>query len=165
MRHAFEIARGLGVSTFLNAAPAAINFRESLLEFVDILVVNEREARSLAGTAAADDITIAASPLLSRVCKAVVITRGPAGAMLFRHGHPPLFREALPVEVVDTTGAGDAFMGAFAARWVETGDAVEALPYAVVAGSLACRRRGAYSGDCDRPFRPNVTGDSAGSAL
>lgn len=143
VRHAFEIARGLGVSTFLNAAPATIHFGQGLLEFVDILIVNEREAHTLAGMSATDDIKIAASPLLARVSKAVVITCGSEGAMLFRHGQPPLFRKALPVEVVDTTGAGDAFTGAFAARWVETRDAVEALSYAVVAGSLACRKRGA----------------------
>lgn len=145
VRHAFEIARSLGVSTFLNAAPATIHLRQGLLEFVDVLIVNEHEARALGGTSSTDDIRIAASPLLARVSKAVVITRGSEGAMLFRHDHPPLFREALPVEVIDTTGAGDAFTGAFAARWVETSDAAEALSYAIVAGSLACRRRGAVT--------------------
>lgn len=145
VRRAFEIARALEVSTFLNAAPASIHLGQGLLELVDILIVNEREARALAGTSATDDISIAASPLLARVSKAVVITRGSAGAMLFRHDYPPLFREALPVEVVDTTGAGDAFTGAFAAKWVETRDTAEALSYAVVAGSLACRKRGAVT--------------------
>ena len=144
-RHAFEIARSLGVATFLNAAPATVRFGWGLLELVDILVVNEREAHALAGTSPTDDIQIAAAPLLARVSKAVVITCGSAGALLFRHGAPAHLREALPVEVVDSTGAGDAFMGAFAARWVETRDAVEALSYAVVAGSLACRKRGAVT--------------------
>jgi ribokinase len=145
VRQAFEIARGLRVSTFLNAAPAAIDLDEGLLEYVDILIVNEREACALAGTSATDDIRAAVSPLLARVAKAVVITRGAGGAMLFRHSYPPLFREALPVKVLDTTGAGDAFTGAFAARWVETCDPEEALSYAVVAGSLACRTRGAVT--------------------
>jgi ribokinase len=45
--------------------------------------------------------------------------------------------------VVDTTGAGDAFTGAFAARWATSGDMGSALAWGVAAGALACTRKGA----------------------
>jgi ribokinase len=49
------------------------------------------------------------------------------------------------VRVVDTTGAGDAFVGTFAARFALDGDLDAAMRWGVAAGSLACRRRGAAS--------------------
>jgi ribokinase len=50
---------------------------------------------------------------------------------------------AFAVKVVDTTGAGDAFTGAFAARWAASGDGEEALRWGLAAGALACATMGA----------------------
>jgi ribokinase len=141
-KRAFEIARAAGVTTMLNAAPAPEAIDETLLGLTDILVVNEGEGRAISGHAAAEAIGEA---LLPRVGKAVVVTLGARGAMLFRKDSPPLAAAPPKVEVLDTTGAGDAFTGAFAARWAASGDPGEALRWGLAAGALACTALGAAS--------------------
>ena len=71
--------------------------------------------------------------------------------MLFQHDRPPHRQASFKVDVVDTTGAGDAFTGAFAARWIVDGDAVAALAWGVAAGALACTARGAAASYADQP--------------
>jgi ribokinase len=137
---AFEIARAAGVATLLNAAPAPEAIEPALLALTDILVVNQIEGKALSGH---DHPSAIGESLLQRVGKAVVVTLGGQGAMLFEHHRPPHHQGAIAVEVVDTTGAGDAFTGAFAARWARTGDAALSLAWGVAAGALACTARGA----------------------
>lgn len=137
---AFEIARGAGAATLLNAAPAPAAMDAALLALTDILIVNEGEGRALSGLEAADQIGEA---LMAAVGRAVVVTLGSRGAMLFERGRPPRLAASPSVDVVDTTGAGDAFVGAFAARLAATGDAAAALLWGVTAGALACTAKGA----------------------
>lgn len=139
-RRAFEIARAAGAATLLNAAPAPEAIDAGLLAVTDFLVVNEIEGRALSGH---DSAAAIGETLLARVGKGVVVTLGAEGAMLFEHHRPPHRQASARVEVVDTTGAGDAFTGAFAARWIETGDAVQALAWGLAAGALACTAQGA----------------------
>lgn len=139
-RRAFDIARANGVLTALNAAPAPDRIDEGLLALTDILFVNEGEAAALSGLA---DVEAASEALLHRVGQAVVATLGAAGAVLFRRDASPLKQAALPVEVVDTTGAGDAFIGAFMARLALTDDIAEAMAWGAAAGALACTKLGA----------------------
>jgi ribokinase len=63
--------------------------------------------------------------------------------MLFEPRRPAHALMPPAIEVVDTTAAGDAFTGAFAARWAADGDAAAALAWGVAAGALACTARGA----------------------
>jgi ribokinase len=137
---AFELARAAGAATLLNAAPAPELIDPALLALTDILVVNEGEGRALSGH---DHAAAIGEALIQRVGRAVVVTLGAAGAMLFQHNRAPHAARPPPVAVVDTTGAGDAFTGAFAARWVSDGDAVAALAWGVAAGALACTTKGA----------------------
>jgi ribokinase len=137
---AFELARAAGAATLLNAAPAPDRPDPALLALTDILVVNEGEGQSLSGRLGAAAIGEA---LLQQVGKAVVITLGAKGATLFQHHRPPITRAPPAVAVVDTTGAGDAFTGAFAARWALDGGAEAALAWGIAAGALACTARGA----------------------
>jgi ribokinase len=160
---AFEIARANGVATLLNAAPAPEAIEPALLALTDILVVNEGEGRVLSGHKHAPQIGAA---LLDRVGKAVVVTLGAKGAVLFERHRPPLEAAPPKVEVVDTTGAGDAFTGAFAARWATGGEMVSALAWGLAAGALACTRKGAAASCADagqitallslHPFDPAV---------
>ncbi|MFI4933741.1 MAG: ribokinase [Caulobacterales bacterium] len=137
---AFEIARAAGAATLLNAAPAPEAIDPALLALTDILIVNEGEGRALSGH---DHAAAIGEALLAKVAKAVVVTMGAKGAMLFEHHRPPHAAAPPPVEVVDTTGAGDAFTGAFAARWAATGEAMAALAWGLAAGALACTLPGA----------------------
>jgi ribokinase len=139
-QRAFEIARTAGVATLLNAAPAPEAIPPGLLAVTDILAVNEGEGQRLTGAAEAAAIGPA---LLARVGRAAIVTLGAKGAILFEADRPPAARGTHPVEVVDTTGAGDAFIGAFAARLAASGRGADALAWGLAAGALACTRLGA----------------------
>jgi ribokinase len=139
---AFEIARHAGAATLLNPAPAPPGLPDALWAATDILVANELEGATLAGLAIDADPRAIGARLLPRVRRAVVLTVGAAGAWLFEPARAPLHRPPLAVSAIDTTGAGDAFIGAFAARWLTGGEFAAALDWGVTAGGLACTRRG-----------------------
>jgi ribokinase len=134
---AADAARSRASTFILNPAPARELPRE-LLRVCDVLTPNDVEAEGLGfdGPAA----------LLSTGVGALVITRGAGGADLYRAGLPPLHQDAFPVQVVDTTGAGDAFTATLAAA-LAAGETIEtALSWATAAGSLATRALGARAG-------------------
>lgn len=141
--HFLRAARDAGALTLLNAAPGVPVLPDVLDDAVDILVVNQIEARALAGSGASfsDEASLAASLLRGR--RAVVVTLGSRGAVLAEVGRQPCHQPAPPVRVVDTTGAGDAFIGAFCAALARRDSLRRALADGVVAGSLACATAGA----------------------
>jgi ribokinase len=137
------IARAARASSriVLNLAPA-LDLAEAALRAVDILVVNEIEAATLAAR-----FTLAASTapaLAAALGTTVIVTLGEQGAQTADRGrvwHTP----ALKVDVVDSTGAGDAFVGVLAAA-LDRGLALDAaVRRACVAGSLSCRATGAQA--------------------
>jgi ribokinase len=143
---AFQIARSAGATTVLNAAPAPDLIDAELLALTDILIVNEGEGQALSGH---DDPAEIGANLSQRVGRAAIVTLGADGATLFERGQPPHAAPSPMVLVVDTTGAGDAFTGAFAARLVATGDARAALAWGLAAGALACTAMGASQSCAD----------------
>ncbi|MEO8565917.1 MAG: ribokinase [Betaproteobacteria bacterium] len=132
-----------GMRIVLNAAPARPLARE-LLAMIATLIVNESEAASLGALLGwppeAGAFAAAAAAEIDGL--EVVVTRGAAGAISVR-GHDPIHVAAPRVDVVDTTGAGDAFVGAFAAALDAGDDRMKALSIAAAAGSLACTMHGA----------------------
>jgi ribokinase len=138
---AARAARAGGTTVILNAAPAGA-LDDRLLALVDYLVVNETEVLAVAGVehATPED---AARLVLTRGGGAVVVTLGAAGALLVPRRGEPVAMEAFRVAVVDTTAAGDAFVGAFAVALAEGAPADEALRRASAAGALAVTRPGA----------------------
>jgi len=140
--HAFERAQRSGALTLLNPAPAPPSLPDALWQRIDVMIANELEAATLAGVALDTDPRVVGTALLPRVRRALVITIGQAGAWLFEPGRPPLHRPALAVAAIDSTGAGDAFIGAFAARWLATRELAAAFGWGIAAGSLACTKRG-----------------------
>ncbi|MBB4663117.1 ribokinase [Conexibacter arvalis] len=139
---AVDAARAAGVPVVLNAAPAR-PLPDALLAALDVLVVNEREALALAGEGAADAESAAAA-LLARGAGAVVVTLGADGALVLDAAG----RTAIPahrVEVVDTTGAGDAFVAAIAAGVGAGRDVRDSALLASAAAALAVQRPGAQS--------------------
>jgi ribokinase len=111
---AFRIAKAAGVRTILNPAPAA-PLPDELLALADFCVPNETEAELLTGlpVVSLDDARAAAQALLARGPQTVVITLGERGVLLADResaSHYP----AVEVPAVDSTGAGDAFVGSLA---------------------------------------------------
>jgi ribokinase len=122
----------------LNAAPAT-ELSDELLADVDLLVVNETEAEMIAGTDRA--------ALLKRV-PAAVVTLGAAGAVILTRGAAEIVVPGVPVEVVDTTAAGDTFCGVLAATLsaadpITPSDLTNAVRRANVAASLSVQAAGA----------------------
>ncbi|MGI5213086.1 PfkB family carbohydrate kinase [Plantactinospora sp. CA-290183] len=101
---------------------------------------NEREAGLLTGLG---DPAAAAAALATRTGRAGVLVRtGPDGAVLVEGDRPPVIVPAFPVTVVDTNGAGDAHVGAFAAALARGLDPADAVRRANAAAALAVTRRG-----------------------
>lgn len=137
---AATIAREHGRIVVLNAAPAQPC--ETLLALVDYLVVNETEVFALAGPGVQRrDDAIAA--LLRRGVQHVVVTLGANGAVLASAKGDATTVAAFAVPVVDTTAAGDAFVGGFAVALAEGASPTEALKRGNAAGALTVTRAGA----------------------
>jgi ribokinase len=142
IEEAFRLARLASVRTVLNSAPAS-RVPGSLLDLADVLICNEVELAQLAGHSIAPGEEMAAAREVQRSARQiVVVTLGSRGALAITDSEVAVAR-AFAVEVVDTTGAGDAFVAGFVVgRWFEAG-VQEALRWGCAAGGLATTRRGA----------------------
>jgi len=140
---AVEVAAQNGTRSLVNLAPPFEVPRE-LLEQLDPLVVNEHEAAFLLGerVEGVDRVLSAASELLGLGPRSVVVTVGKDGAV-FSDGESTEHLPAPRVDVVDTTGAGDAFVGALAASLARDDAFEDAVAYAVRAGAAAVTKEGA----------------------
>ncbi|WP_210732854.1 ribokinase [Streptomyces sp. RKND-216] len=152
VRRAGRRAAARGATVVLNAAPAPPPDALGLpLPELDVLLVNEHEARLLAsaGTATgtggepgAESAEDAARALAARNGCLVVATLGARGALAMRGGASEVF-PAPRVDATDTVGAGDAFAGYLAAALARGADPRAAITTAVLAASLAVTRSGA----------------------
>jgi ribokinase len=134
---AFRLARQGGAVTILNPAPAA-TLDGQLLDVTDWLIPNESEYELLFGRPPdPEDIAAESAGRPYRL----VVTLGAGGAIV-SHGATTSVVAAPSVPVVDTTGAGDAFVGAFATAVAAGLDPVDAARVGCVAGSLAVRGAG-----------------------
>jgi ribokinase len=162
------VARAAGTTVVLNAAPQA-PLDARLCDSIDLLLVNEGEARAIAadtssgrpgdrpgGTADAVDGDV--DRLLERV-PAVLVTLGPRGALYRDRAGARHYEPGRPVTVVDTTAAGDTFAGYLAAALAEGIPVPAALAWANAAAALAVGRRGAVAAV---PRRADVDGLAAG---
>jgi ribokinase len=149
--HAVGLAHEHGVPVILNPAPARPLGAE-LLKQVDYLIPNESETTLLTGVEVSDDASarLGAEKLLAAGVGAVIVTLGERGALLAGEGERQLL-PAYRVTVVDTTAAGDAFVGAFAVALAERRPLREATRMAMAAGALAVTKMGAQPAMPDRP--------------
>lgn len=137
------------VPVLLNPAPA-MKLDTAMLRGLAWLVPNRGELATLTGlpTTRMDDVVVAARRLVRQGIGAVITTLGPDGAILVTRDRVAHV-EAPIVTAVDTTGAGDAFIGCFAQTLVETGDVDAALARSVRYASLSVTRRGAQASYVD----------------
>ena len=111
------MAREHDAQTMLNATPP-VALGAELLSLIDILVVNEHEAAAMATVPVSTPAEAAEAGHALRAwgCGVVIVTLGAEGAVLVS-ADGVIHQPSIPVEVVDTTAAGDAFAGGFAAGW------------------------------------------------
>ena len=149
---AFAAARAAGAVTVLNPAPAA-DLDPDLLAATDWLVPNEHEfaligGGVLDGDVVAEDAEIVA--LADRLGVSLVVTLGERGAAVLPRGGTIARVPAVPVQAMDTTGAGDAFVGAFAIGLAEGWDAVDAARLGAAFAADSVTRPGTQSSFADR---------------
>jgi ribokinase len=145
----------------VNCAPAT-ELPAAVLTRADPLVVNQSEAAQLLSRSApvpAAEAEPAARSLLALGCRSVVITLGADGAVVAQRDGVAVRLGSPVVDVVDTTGAGDAFVAALASAFLHGSGLDEAAAIAVEAGAIAVTRRGARAGfpssaDLNRPVSP-----------
>lgn len=133
-----EQARQLNIPTVLDAG-SLHNGTRALMGKVDYLVCSEKFACQLAG----DEHT--ALSQMTKIAPVIVITLGERG-LIWRRGIETGALPAYPIIAIDTTGAGDAFHGAFAAAIAAELDWLDILRYASAAGALCCSKMGARLG-------------------
>ncbi|WP_338831393.1 ribokinase [Bradyrhizobium sp. 27S5] len=140
----FRRARAAGATTILNPAPAKQADR-ALLDLVDILILNETELGALAGTELRDNDTPERFSEAARTLgrgKIVCVTLGKRGVLALVEDQP-LLVPGRKVKAVDTTGAGDCFVGALASQLAIGKQLGDGLAYANVAASICVQRMGA----------------------
>ena len=145
-RRGLEIARQHGLCTILDPAPAT-DMDESLLKLCDFVTPNETEAEALTGIhiSSVDDARKAGEMLCRKGAGTAIITLGGDGLVIFGAricAHIPAFYAG---DVVETTGAGDAFNGAFAAALARGMDAESAARFGCAAASLSVTVAGTAS--------------------
>lgn len=140
---ALRLARAQGAITILNPAPApSPDAVPALVALADWVTPNEHEAAAMSGTLGTPEEQ--ARHLLALGARGVVITLGPAGALVATAGSTqrvPTVTLA-PSEVVDTAGAGDAFNAAFAVAMASGTSVLDAVAFGCQAGTRICRGPG-----------------------
>jgi ribokinase len=135
-----EIARAAGVTTVLNPAPAAV-LPHGMLALCDYVTPNETECEALTG------IAVQTQTQAKQACNALrdlgvgtpIITMGDQGAFLYGHGLVPAVGAGA---VIETTGAGDAFNGGFAAVLAEKKSSLEAARYGCATAGISVTKAG-----------------------
>jgi ribokinase len=146
IRAFFQRARAAGATTILNPAPA-IAFDAAMLDLVDILILNETELGFFAKTELRDTddhtrFVEAARSLQTGSGKTICVTLGKRGVLALVDGEPMIIPGRM-VKAIDTTGAGDCFVGAVAAQLAHGKSIRDALDYANIAASICVQRMGA----------------------
>lgn len=138
-----ELAHKHGKTIILNPAPAA-KLDENFVKLVDYIVPNESEASILTGIKvnSIDTAREAAKSLLHLGCRNVILTLGEKGALLI-NDHEEISQESYKVKPVDTTAAGDSFIGAFAYSLANGVEHKKALEVACAVGALTVTKMGA----------------------
>ncbi|MFY1663483.1 ribokinase [Pseudomonas sp. Pseu.R1] len=142
--HVLKRSRELGKIVILNPAPAVGPLPDDWYPWIDYLIPNESEATALTGLPV-DSVTTAqaaAATLMKAGVGKVIVTLGEQGALFATQASAQHFA-APKVQAVDTTAAGDTFVGGFAAALAEGKSEAEAIRFGQVAAALSVTRSGA----------------------
>ena len=141
--HAIDFGRKHGVPVLLNPAPATKALDIAKVCVCDFFVPNETELSILTGlpTETMADVEEAAKNLLVRGLKNIIVTLGGRGALWMTQTEKQ-YVAPCKVTAVDTTGAGDAFIGCFASEYAKGGDVLAAMKKASAFAALSVTRKG-----------------------
>ena len=141
--YASKIAKNKGMTVILNPAPA-VPLPSELMQNVDIITPNETETQILTGISVDSEVelALAVKHFYQRGIKNVIITLGSRGSMV-SYGNDIDIIESRKVKVIDTTSAGDTYVGAITVKLDSGADIVSACRFASVASSITVTREGA----------------------
>jgi ribokinase len=151
---AFRAAREVGATTIFNPAPAALLDAE-LLEVTDWLIPNETELALIAGERIDLESDEALRRYAANVRPRLVVTLGARGAAVVREDRVERVAAA-SVEAVDTTGAGDAFVGAFGYGLAAGLDEITAVRLGIACATDSVTRHGTQSSYASRELAPRL---------
>jgi len=141
--HGLSIAKKAGVTTVFNPAPAQ-PIPDAIYPLCDFIVPNEVEAAGILGHAVDTDeqALAAAATLLKKGARTAIITLGSRGALYHTSGHSEFVPSFSAGKVIDTTGAGDAFLGGFVTALSEGRPPVDAVRFGSATAGIAVTRHG-----------------------
>jgi len=144
--HAIAFGAQHGIETVLNSAPATPDLDPGRLADLTFLIPNETELATLSGMPTASDaeVELAARAMIARGIRTVIVTLGSRGALLVTGGRVNKI-PSIRVTPKDTTGAGDAFIGSFAAQYADSRSVEQALQRAVRYAALSITKPGTQS--------------------
>ncbi len=137
------IAKNVGTSVVLNPAPVK-DLPDEIYRFTDIMIPNEYEAMLLTGISTDNEqgCRDAVEDLRKKGVKTVIITLGDRGCV-YNDGDRIIFHPAGKADVVDTTSAGDSFIGALCCKLASGNSLPESVDYATKVAAVTVSRRGA----------------------
>jgi ribokinase len=143
--YTLRLAKELGKTTVLNPAPAR-KLDEDVLRYVDILIPNEHELQVIAELDRIDEqsLTQSARHFMDKGVGAIIVTLGAEGCYYADRDRMAAY-PARKVKAVDTTAAGDSFIGGFVAGYLASRDADAAIRQAQIAAAITVTRHGAQS--------------------
>jgi ribokinase len=161
--HSARLAREKGLLVVLNPAPAR-NIPDDLLRIADYILPNETELGLLTGKPVSNPALVeeAAHILIARGARNIIVTLGAEGALIVNQDVATLI-PAFKVKVVDTTAAGDAFIGGFAVGLLNGKSLQDAVQYGCACGALAVTKFGAQpslpiAADVNKMINGHVSG-------
>lgn len=145
VKETLKSAKQLGMKTVLNAAPAQ-KLTKDVLSLVDILVVNETEIEIITEIKLKDEISTKSAiyKLLDSGVKSVVLTLGEKGS-LYSDGYETITLGVYKVDVVDTTAAGDTYIGSLISQLINKSEVKQAMKYATSASALCITKKGSQN--------------------
>ena len=156
VERAFVLAKEAGATTVLNPAPAQ-GLLENLIAHTDLLIPNETEFFTLTGydTQCRDSLLKGAEVLYEKGVHALLITLGAQGAIYLDKEGTEIKKAGHKVDAVDTTAAGDSFIGGFVTALAEGSDVASAMEFAMKVAAITVTRHGAQR---SLPNRQEVEG-------
>lgn len=141
--YAIEFGKKHGIPVLLNPAPATKELNIEQVCQCDFFMPNETELAILTGmpVSSLDEVEAAAQTLVDRGLKNVIVTLGAHGSLWISKEGKPLVAP-FKVNAIDTSGAGDAYIGCFACCYVQTGDILSSMKTASAFAALSVTKRG-----------------------
>lgn len=143
LEYVYDLIKDTNIVLILNPSPAQ-TIPQEILKRVDFLIVNEVEASFYANAEISDYQSSLKhyQSILNLINGVVVITLGENGSLICK-ADGATYIEPMRVDAVDTTGAGDSYMGAFVVKWLETGDIELSAKFATQVSSITVMNVGA----------------------